>query len=686
MDFNVSNDQYYENRRVFNKEKFYEDLQVPRYGYETIFHTLSAYDLWRPFFPTLISESKLLNFHRPRLRNYSSGPMADFKKFYPIKSLTKSIVDYQRKIRLHVVHDINIKNLSEEEIIARHFLLKRASQVTAKTGELLLFEYCEEYPPILSQVGMASNIKTYSQPNKGNDEKATRWQKSASIKRLKKDGEITSLIKNSNAQQDISSRFGYSQNINNRSIKALYYSTIKTGDSMSFIENNLYRAPIYQHTFPENDFLVVRTRNSYYVRTVETIFAVGQIWPLVAIPTPHEANVTRFRGDLAIIHTNYMLARCPTPPRSKSKSREKCLEIDRVVKLFPDVNMANFRRRLMQNGAIFKPVNNYDKDNLLLFKGNSQLGAVPLINIRSKLTPEQYCINMSMLVGRQILRKFNYKESAILEGKETEVLAAPWNTTKAVLGYSSGRWYLDLKPHLIDPTGLQCREGFSCIPKARSVARERAVNKETMMTGPPNKKEDDEENSARLRAYRDEAQIISELQSASLGLLETLSSDEDDDDVEETGIVDNSIMHASDLEDMVANDKTLEQVELEKEERARLELIKEMYEDKPRKEENTTLIEPEIASQYIGKVLRITRRFKSANFKSYTKEQIVTNPKVIELYLERKRLQKQHNEKAEIITIDDDDDCDVSVPGPSTSRCSERNLRNQAIPNYQHFL
>ncbi|CAB1352642.1 unnamed protein product [Coregonus sp. 'balchen'] len=43
-------------------------------------------------------------------------------------------------------------------------------------------------------------------------------------------------------------------------------------------ENNLFRAPIYLHKMPETDFLVLRTRQGYFIRELVDIFVVGQQW------------------------------------------------------------------------------------------------------------------------------------------------------------------------------------------------------------------------------------------------------------------------------------------------------------------------------------------------------------------------------------------------------------------------
>lgn len=41
------------------------------------------------------------------------------------------------------------------------FPMREIQDLSARDSELLLLEYCEEHPPLLSQPGMASRIKNY---------------------------------------------------------------------------------------------------------------------------------------------------------------------------------------------------------------------------------------------------------------------------------------------------------------------------------------------------------------------------------------------------------------------------------------------------------------------------------------------------------------------------------------------
>jgi transcription initiation factor TFIID subunit 1 len=41
------------------------------------------------------------------------------------------------------------------------FLMREVQDLSARDGALVMLEYCEEHPPLLSQPGMASKIRNY---------------------------------------------------------------------------------------------------------------------------------------------------------------------------------------------------------------------------------------------------------------------------------------------------------------------------------------------------------------------------------------------------------------------------------------------------------------------------------------------------------------------------------------------
>ena len=41
------------------------------------------------------------------------------------------------------------------------FFMRTPGDLTGRDGEIILAEYCEEWPPLLSQVGMNSRLRNY---------------------------------------------------------------------------------------------------------------------------------------------------------------------------------------------------------------------------------------------------------------------------------------------------------------------------------------------------------------------------------------------------------------------------------------------------------------------------------------------------------------------------------------------
>lgn len=660
---NISNDQYYKLAGPHLKPKPQQnptdDPDLPKYGSNTIKHSLPAYDLWRAFFPTFLSQEKYRNFHRPKLRHFSTGPQARSRyrkiKAQPVKSLSRHIYIFQKRLRNRVIDAIN-RGLTREQIIDKFLLIKRASDLTAKVGELILFEYVEEYPPVLSQIGMASNVKIIKQPGQCSISNTAKKKIAQQISGYTP-SEVPTINNYGTSNQSYSAHsFGFEQtlSINNRTLpnrtkQQIYFNELKPGSKLQVIENNLYRAPIYQHEFPSTDFLIIRTRIGLYIRPILTIFTVGQTMPLVAVPRPIESNINKFFSDLSNIYIDKLFRQSDSDPPS--------IDLNNVLRLFPNYPRQTFVKRLWKKGVQLKIFG----DEKLFFRGTSTYGKSSLSEHRSSLTPERYCLNMASQVARQRLMELNYTDSMINpDGDaeiETEVLAAPWLTTKAVIDAIAGRCYLDLKKHLIDPTGPQ-REGFSCVPWVKSPTeceqlKERALqakssqrpsngNISLSIQANPHKFKITREKVERLAIYNREAQLVSEIQDNVLRSREELSSDENDsDEVDDENALDSSFdTQLKDLGNLVMEHKTSSQIDYEKEEEERRELIRQFGDTAAQQNKQTPPCDNAEASTISvpslhGKVLRIIRTYDTPEG-PIQRTEFVREPKIIALYLKRK--------------------------------------------------
>ena len=104
--------------------------------------------------------------------------------------------------------------------------MRTPEDLTGCDGELILIEFSEEHPPLMNQVGMCTKIKNYYKRHIGKDQGPPNY----------KYGET--------AYAHSSPFLGF----------------LSPGQSIQALENNMYRAPIYEHQVQDSDFLVIRTR------------------------------------------------------------------------------------------------------------------------------------------------------------------------------------------------------------------------------------------------------------------------------------------------------------------------------------------------------------------------------------------------------------------------------------------
>ena len=70
------------------------------------------------------------------------------------------------------------------------------------------------------------------------------------------------------------------------------------GDIITCFENNMFRAPAYQHAMRPTDFIVIHTTEGrLFVRQVKTIFMVGQLMPKETVPKPKSKREMEFKRN-----------------------------------------------------------------------------------------------------------------------------------------------------------------------------------------------------------------------------------------------------------------------------------------------------------------------------------------------------------------------------------------------------
>jgi len=418
--FNLSNDEYY-------NPKLTADVSLSRnLGASIIQHSTPAVELRQPFFPTHVGPIKLRNFHRPPLKRYSHGAMTGPGP-HPVLPLLKQI---RRKERLR-----------EQERLAsgggEMFFMRTCDDLTGRDGELILAEYSEQYPPLMNQIGMALKIRNYYKRRPG---------------------------KETNTPEFRYGDLAYAHT-------SPFLGILTPGQCLQTFENNMFRAPVFEHKVPFTDFLLIRNRMHYYIREVETVFAVGQQCPLIEVPGPNSKRANNFARDFLQVFVYRQFW--------QSKDEPRRIKMDDVRKAFPSHSESSIRKRL-KLCADFKRTGL--DSNWWVLKSNSRLPTEE--EIRAAVSPEQCCAYYSMLAAEQRLKDAGYGEKSLFALEDDneddsatkiddEVKAAPWNTTRAFIAAMKGRCLLALTG-VADPTG--CGEGFSYVKVPNKPASSRAAD------------------------------------------------------------------------------------------------------------------------------------------------------------------------------------------------------------------
>lgn len=402
--WNLSNDEFYYPKQQGLRGTF---------GGNIIQHSIPSVELRQPFFPTHMGPMKLRQFHRSALKKYSFGALSQPGP-HPVQPLLKHI---KKKAKMR-----------EQERQASGggdmFFMRTAQDLTGKDGDLILAEYSEEYPPLMLNVGMATKIKNYYKRKPGKDPGAPYCK--------------------------------YGETVYCHT--SPFLGSLHPGQLLQAFENNLFRAPIYLHKMPETDFLIIRTRQGYFIREVSDIIVVGQECPLYEVPGPNSKRANTHIRDFLQVFIYRLFW--------KSKDRPRRIRMEDIKKAFPSHSESSIRKRL-KLCADFKRTGM--DSNWWVLKPDFRLPTEE--EIRAMVSPEQCCAYYSMLVAEQRLKDAGYGEKSFFAPDEEneedfqmkiddEVRTAPWNTTRAFIAAMKGKCLLEVTG-VADPTG--CGEGFSYV-------------------------------------------------------------------------------------------------------------------------------------------------------------------------------------------------------------------------------
>lgn len=448
-------------------------------------------------------------------------------------------------------------------------------------SSVLLLEYSEEYPTMMSNFGMGSRLINYYRRKNTED-----------ISRPKLDvGETAVLL-----TQDTSPLSMFGQ--------------IDPGEITPALYNAMYKAPIFKQQAKPTDFLIIRSHtgvegNSWYIRKIESLHVVGQEFPSVDVPGPHSRKVTTAsKNRLKMI--SYRLVRHNADHR---------VGVDIVTEHFTDTTD-------MQNRQKMKEFMQFSKENR---KWEMRPGeAIPDEEaIRAMVKPEDVCLLESMQVGQQHLQDAGFSkgddDSEDDEGKEGQSIEqqlAPWFTSRNFLLAAGEKAMLQLHGEG-DPSGrgeafsmikTSMKGGYKAIGESVDDKIEAKKNKE--LGGHTYNVE------RQKQSYHESIRRIWDAQKQSLSsTFEQSDTDMDEDYVEER-------------DDILGDTRT-----------PRSE-VQPLAAPRRRDDDNTSQLSKFSSESQTGKTLRIIRNIRNEHGIVEQVQDVIKNPRVIRQYLKRRHVKE----------------------------------------------
>ncbi|KAL8825130.1 MAG: hypothetical protein Q9191_004598 [Dirinaria sp. TL-2023a] len=542
--YNISNDEAYDLLKENHQSKVRSTL-----GSMAIDHSLPAIKLQWPFYSTRMHKQQARSFHRPQIQ-FARNESVNFNKPKIIK---------KKHLRGRDIHSIfsSAKDLS-----------------LGDNSSVLLLEYSEEYPIVLSNFGMGNRLINYYRRRNMDD-----------VSRPKLDiGETSILLPQDKSPFSI---FGH----------------IDPGERTSALHNAMYRAPVFKHEPRSTDFLVVRNRSgevghTYCMRNIENLHVVGQEFPSVDVPGPHSRKVTTAsKNRLKMV--SFRLLR---------QSDNGQIPVGDVTKHFGDSTDMQVRQKMKEFLQFSK-----ESKNWTMRPGE----AIPDEDfIRAMVKPEDVCLLESMEVGQQHLQDAGFskgdEQSEDEEGKEGQSIEqqlAPWYTSRNFLNATQGKAMLQLHGEG-DPSGRG--EAFSFI-KTSMKGGFKAVGESVEDKIDAKKLKElggHSYNVARQqKSYEESIRRIWEAQKQSLASTMEQSDTEFDDEQSETA------------EESVTDTRT-PRSELETPSIARR-----------RDDETTSQFSKMSTNSQAGKILKITRKVRNKYGEVKQEEDIIRDPHVIHHYV-----------------------------------------------------
>jgi len=564
--FNFSNDAAYEAMRE-NLQSRIRASSAPL----TIEHSGLAARLQHPFYKTKLSKFDARAFHRPQ---------------FTVK------IDHE----IHLSKMRSRKKKKDRGKDIANILATSKDLSLSDNSTAVLMEFSEEYPPILSNVGMGSKlINFYRKSGIGDDTRPKLDLGEANV--------LDTVDK---------SPFGD-------------YGLVEPGETTRALYNKIIKAPIFPHEPNSNDFLLIRNHTRaggprYFLRQIRHLFVVGQTFPIIDVPSPHSRRALNAqKARLKMIALRVL-------KKLRAKGETEGLHVRRISRHFPDQNDMQIRGRLKEFMDFKKSGPSAGHWEL---KFNEAMPDEE--GIRSMISPETVVLLDSMQAGARHLEDAGYSRSTEDDEDESnlsiEQQLAPWIATRNFLDATQGKAMLKLNGEG-DPTGVG--EGFNFI-KVSMKGGFKASGEPTTPAEPVEKgKEGRSYNVAQQqKAYENEITRIWNAQKASLSNTHR-ETDDDREFVREStadGLFDVRTPRALDFtapSPAPSNADTLEH------------------------DDDYLSDDSQFSSLNSNRILRITRTFKTPEGGTEKRVETVTDPHVINAYVK-----KRHQIEAAALTAEE---------------------------------
>lgn len=265
------------------------------------------------------------------------------------------------------------------------FFMRNPQDLSGCDGDIVLFEYSEEFPPFLNQVGMATRLVNYYRPL------------------VPKDPSLSPDPAGNSSPPDLP----YGSLVNVGSTDSPFLGVVRPGGCLQSMENNMFRAPLFQHKTLPTDFLLIRNKNGLYIRKVPIAFTVGQEVPLMEVPGPNSKRANNFVRDFLTVYILRLFL--------KSKETPKRIKMEEIRSAFPYHSESTVRKRL-KTCAEFKRTGT--DASWWVLRPEYRMPSEE--ELRYLVSPEDYCAYASMQAAELRLKDAGYGEKSLFVLEENQ--------------------------------------------------------------------------------------------------------------------------------------------------------------------------------------------------------------------------------------------------------------------------